>query len=66
MCMLTYTPFIFQEQSFQEEAKQDEPTILEEAVFPSIEKVASSVEQRDAQFADVMGALSQLKSSLKK
>jgi serine/threonine-protein kinase 24/25/MST4 len=42
----------------------NKPTILEEAVFPSIEKVASSVEQRDAQFADVMGALSQLKSSL--
>ena len=40
------------------------PTLLEEAVFPSIEKVASSVEQRDAQFADVTGALSQLKSSL--
>lgn len=50
--------------SFMFQTGIPKPTLLEEAVFPSIEKVASSVEQRDAQFADVTGALSQLKSSL--
>jgi hypothetical protein len=38
-------------------------TILESVVKPSVEKLASSVDQRDPQFADVMGALAQLKSS---
>ena len=38
-------------------------SILESAIRPSIEKIASSVDQRDAQFADVMGALAQLKGA---